>query len=357
MKKRILSLLLAIALIIIVLPASALAAGSLDNFYKANDYYSGLFYDVPSGAWYEAYVEAAYEYDLVNGKSTNTFEPGSNLKISEAVKIAACIHSIYYYGYADFTNGSPWYQTYVDYAVDNGIIASSDYAYSYDDYCTRADFAYIFANALPSDALWLINDIYDGDIPDVLLAYWYGPSVYALYQAGVLTGSDEYGTFNPDSYISRAEVATIATRMVDSAYRQYITSGGHIGSVYGGDYYSENESNDSMYLANYIYVGDTCYGILGIYDEDYYCFDLSYSAYMYIACVPQYAVDADWIDLELLDEYGNVLSYSYDDDYYGYPGQYIAMTLSPGRYYICAYVNDSYPYDLADYDIYMTSVG
>ncbi len=363
MKKRILSLLLAVILVVFILPMSAQAAGSLYNFYRVNNYYSGLFYDVPYGAWYETYVGAAYEYDLVNGKSANTFEPNSNLKISEAVKIAACIHSIYYYGYANFSNGSPWYQPYVDYAVANGIINYWDY--DYNAYCSRADFAYIFANALPADALWMINYIYDGDIPDVNMSDWYGPSVYILYQAGVLTGSDEYGTFNPYSYISRAEVATISTRMVDSTYRQYISlsgggsnsGSGNIGSVYGGGYYSEIEYNDSMYYADYIYDGDTCYGTLDANDVDYYCFDLDYWAHIYIACVPDYAEDADWIACELLDEYGNVLYYSYSDYYYSYPGQFFAVDLSPGTYYICTYLYYGFSYDWSNYDLYMTSVG
>jgi hypothetical protein len=363
MKKRILTLLIAVILVVFMLPLSAAAAGSLYNFERVNSYYSGLFTDVPKGAWYEPYVGAAYEYDLVNGKSARKYDPNSNLVISEAVKIAACIHSIYYNGYANFSNGNPWYQQYVDYAVDNGII---DYwEYDYNDTCTRADFARIFANALPDDALWMINEIYDGDIPDVDMSDWYGPSVYTLYQAGVLTGSDDYGSFKPDFYISRAEVATISIRMADSSYRQYITlgggggnsGGGHIGGVYYGDYSSESENNDSGYYADYINDGDTYYGILDIYDVDYYTFDLDYSSHIYIACVPDYADDADWIICELLDAYGNVIDYSSSDDYYSYPGQMIAIDLSPGTYYIGVYLYSDYPYDDCNYDLYMTSVG
>ena len=281
---------------------------------------------------------------------------------ARAVKIAACIHSIYYYGDANFKNGNPWYQPYVDYAVDNGIIDYWDY--DYNDYCTRADFAYIFANALPADALWAMNNIYDGDIPDVSMSDWYGSSVYTLYQAGVLTGSDDYGTFKPNSYISRAEVATISTRMADSSYRQEFSligggnsGGGHIGSVYYGDYYSEDEYNDSLTYADYIFDGDTCYGTLDIDDVDCYCFDLDYASHIYIACVPDYAEDADWIVLELLDAYGDVIYYSVSDYYYSYPGQMIAVDLYPGTYYICAYLYSGFPYDVSNYDLYMTSVG
>ena len=149
------------------------------------------------------------------------FEPTSNLKSAKRSKLLRVSTAFTIMVMQTSQNGSPGIQPYVDYAVENGIIGYYDYYGYYDDYATRADFAYIFANALPDDALWLINYIYDGDIPDVYMSDWYGSSVYTLYQAGVLTGSDEYGTFNPYSYISRAEVATISTRMVDSTYRQY----------------------------------------------------------------------------------------------------------------------------------------
>ena len=43
-------------------------------------------------------------------------------------------------------------------------------------------------------------------------------AVAMLYRAGVLTGSAG-GRFEPERTITRAEVAAIATRMVDSALR------------------------------------------------------------------------------------------------------------------------------------------
>lgn len=37
----------------------------------------------------------------------------------------------------------------------------------------------------------------------------YGTEIYALYRAGILTGNDSYGTFTPDTNITRGAVATI----------------------------------------------------------------------------------------------------------------------------------------------------
>jgi S1-C subfamily serine protease len=217
LKKRAVSILLAFILVIAILPSTALA-GSLSNFIKVNTYTSGMFSDVPSTQWYADEVQQAYEYGLMNGKSATTFEPDSNLKLSEAIKLAACLHSIYHTGSGSFTSGEPWYRPYVDYALANGII-SSEYP-NYDAYATRADFAVIFAKALPEEALTAINTIKDGAIPDVQIGYSYGPAVYLLYRAGVLTGSGTTRAYNPNNNIKRSEVSAIAARMANSAFRQ-----------------------------------------------------------------------------------------------------------------------------------------
>ena len=47
----------------------------------------------------------------------------------------------------------------------------------------------------------------------------YGAAVYKLYQAGVLTGNDEAGTFAPMTNIKRSEVAAIVNRMMHAENR------------------------------------------------------------------------------------------------------------------------------------------
>ena len=48
-------------------------------------------------------------------------------------------------------------------------------------------------------------------------------AIYTFYRAGILTGSDGKGTFNPNSSIKRSEVAAILSRMFDSNVRQSVT--------------------------------------------------------------------------------------------------------------------------------------
>lgn len=214
-KKRICSLLLTAALMLGLLPS---AFAGYENFTAQTTYTLGQFTDVADNAWYADNVRAAYEYGLINGQSATRFAPDSSLTVAEAVKLAACLHSIYNTGSAEFASSSPWYRTYVDYALQNGILTAerSDYTQP----ASRAVFASVLAAALPADALGAINTIEDGAIPDVSSSASYADAVYQLYRAGVLTGSDSAGRFMPSSTIKRSEAAAIVTRMADPSLRR-----------------------------------------------------------------------------------------------------------------------------------------
>lgn len=219
--KRSISVLLIIALCLSLMSVTVLAAeGSMDNFTEKNTYTEGYFTDI-GGKWFEGSVARGYSLGLINGRGDGTYDPTGNVTLAEAIKLAACLHSIYYTGEANFAQGSPWYQVYVDYCLTKGILASG-----YADYkaaATRAQFATIFANALPAAALPAMNTVDDNAIPDVKISDSYGPAVYKLYRAGILTGSDNKGTFNPGSNIQRSEMAAIVTRMADADLRKEVS--------------------------------------------------------------------------------------------------------------------------------------
>lgn len=194
------------------------AFAGYENFAAQAMYTPGQFTDVADNAWYADNVRAAYEYGLINGQSATRFAPDSSLTVAEAVKLAASLHSIYNTGSAEFASSSPWYRTYADYALQNGILQAerSDYTQP----ASRAVFASVLAAALPTDALGAINTIADGAIPDVSTSASYAEAVYLLYRAGVLTGSDSAGRFMPTGTIKRSEAAAIVTRMADPSLRR-----------------------------------------------------------------------------------------------------------------------------------------
>ena len=217
-KTRALALVLCAALMLGALATGAFAAGS-GNFTKVNDFSEDTFTDVAPGIWYFDNVKSAYELGLMKGDDNGAFDPTGKLNIAQAITIAARLHSIYTTGRENFEQGTPWYQTYVDYAVANGIV-SADHP-DCEKTATRAEFAVILAGALPAEALAEKNYVADGDIPDVKPGDDCAEAVYLLYRAGVLTG-DMSGAFAPENNIQRSEVAAVVSRMADPSLRKTV---------------------------------------------------------------------------------------------------------------------------------------
>lgn len=217
--KKILSTALALVLMLSMLPAAGAAQTGLSNFKNVNTYTNQTFRDVAAGSWYSENVKSAYEMDLMKDTSAKAFSPNANVTVGSAIALACRLHSIYHTGKADFTQGSPWYQVYVDYAVKNKIITAGQFK-NYNANATRRQFAAILASALPAEALTGKNSILDGSIPDVAMTDDSAADIYALYRAGVLTGNDALGTFAPESTIDRASVSAIISRMADPALRK-----------------------------------------------------------------------------------------------------------------------------------------
>ena len=186
------------------------------------------FSDVPAGSWYAEYVYAAVDLGLIDGVAEGRYGPDESFTLAQAIKIAACMHQLYHEGAVTLTNGSPWYTTYVDYAVRNGIAPESYGALSraeYDSPISRRDYVRLFYNALPASEYLAINNIADGAIPDVAAGSIGSEEIYAFYRAGILDGSLADGSFLPDSGIKRSEVAAIIARMFDDSLRKSVTLG------------------------------------------------------------------------------------------------------------------------------------
>lgn len=181
-----------------------------------------IFTDVTEDKWFYTYVSYAVQKGLVSGRSSTVYDPDANLSIAEAIKLAACMNQLYSVGSVTLKNDSTvWYKSYVDYALQNGIISA---AYTnYDAKVTRSEFVKIFYAALPASEYPQINTVNDSKIPDVKSTTTNATQIYAFYRAGILTGSDSKGTFYPDNNIKRSEVAAVLTRMFEKDSRQSIT--------------------------------------------------------------------------------------------------------------------------------------
>ena len=180
------------------------------------------FTDVTEDKWFYSDVCYAVQKGLVNGRSDTVYAPDDNLSIAEAIKLAACMHQLYNNGSITLkSDPALWYKTYLDYATTNGILTKT--YQNYDAKITRSEFVAIFYAALPNTEYTQINTISDNKIPDVKLTASNAEQIYAFYRAGILAGSDAYGTFYPNSNIKRSEVAAILTRMFEKDARKTIT--------------------------------------------------------------------------------------------------------------------------------------
>ena len=183
------------------------------------------FLDVPSDSWYYSSVKAAWENDLIDGVTANEFKPNATLTVAQTIKLAAALHQLDRTGEVSLKNGGAnWYDSYVNYAVVNGII-EKDYANytkaQMNAPVTRGEFVHIFHGA--EEAYKAINTVADNAIPDVKATDKFAPEIYEFYRAGILTGSDAKGTFHSASTIKRSEVATILLRMFETSARKSIS--------------------------------------------------------------------------------------------------------------------------------------
>lgn len=201
MKKRILIFLLAALLTVTGGPPSAAAAAPEIS----------PFPDMPTDSWYYPYVTDLYEQGIINGYGDGTFSGQDNVSWGQAFKLILLSVGVQ----ADETDGNAghnWASIYVEPAIENRLVYSFDEAYL-DDIPTRLQVARMTARAMD-----LVSIAGDSPYPDCDDGY-----VVELYEKGIMEGiPDEDGViwFQPDEPITRAEMAAILWRVMNSDYTE-----------------------------------------------------------------------------------------------------------------------------------------
>ena len=123
--KRLISFLLAFCLAfgILSLPASLVLAAASDPQIPTEN----TFYDVSADDWFHDSVYAAASIGIIAGNADGSFNPNGILSwiqtVVLTVRLAQYNSGENIYGAADQT-GSHWYDVYVDYAIQHGIITT-----------------------------------------------------------------------------------------------------------------------------------------------------------------------------------------------------------------------------------------
>ena len=206
-----------------VLLSCGVLAG-MERFVKKNAWpAAGAFRDVSVKSWYLTDVRACYELGLFSGRGSGVFDPSGAVTVAEAVTLAARLGNIYRGGPGVFDQScTPWYDTTVKIAISMKIITKADFTDAdFKRAATRAELAYIFAHALPSTEYKELNRV--ETLPDVAASDKYASSIFTLYNAGILKGSDDYGTFRPADAVKRAEAAAMVRRIAQPSQRLTFT--------------------------------------------------------------------------------------------------------------------------------------
>lgn len=221
--KRFLALMLVAGLLV----TPALADEPLALVPAVNDYAQAGYADVAADSWYADPAQVCFETGLMTGTQAG-FEPGRTLTVAEAAAIAARLRqALVGDELPPATEGATWYQPYEDYLAQAayatgsslyGLIPWGDPA-GFTAPATRFDFLVLLTLAVEEhrSSLPAINAI--TSLPDV------GADnvVLFFYNAGVLTGKDAYGTFDPTGTLTRAECAAMVARVVRPGLRQQFT--------------------------------------------------------------------------------------------------------------------------------------
>lgn len=189
--------------------AFSLAVCSHAEFAKTKNYES-KFADVKENAWYANDLKVAYELGFIDGVSEERFSPDGTVTVSQAITLASRIHAQYYGEQIPTKNGGNWYDMYIDYAKKCGFVSQDGFD-SYTREIMRYEMAILFCDALPKEYYNAINNV--KYIPDIPVGSSYTDKVLVLYNAGVLMGNDEYGTFKPNESIKRKECCAIVSRL------------------------------------------------------------------------------------------------------------------------------------------------
>lgn len=169
------------------------------------------FGDVPESHWAHNYISQCYTLGLMSGTGGGLFSPSAQMHVAEVISLCVRLRDIYQGGDGVLDqSGAHWYDSAVEQALELGLITQGQFD-RYDRPATRAELAGLLAHALPETEYGAINQI--TALPDVTASTPYAEEIFTLYNAGILTGSDMFGTFTPERSITRAEVCALACRL------------------------------------------------------------------------------------------------------------------------------------------------
>lgn len=187
------------------------------------------FSDVDKSNWaYDAIIDMALNRGMINGTTTPDANGMAKFSPDGQMTRAQFIVIITRYLYPDALKqmdsqgqGSSWWSNGLSVATGNGLIGAGDFAQTDESMgkpMTRQEMALVLARASSVKGTTTNNLVSLSSIPDFnSIDAAYKTNVLQVYSQGLIAGTDDKGTFNPDGVLNRAQAATVIYRLIQRA--------------------------------------------------------------------------------------------------------------------------------------------
>lgn len=160
--------------------------------------------------WAKQYIDELIGRKVVSGYPDGTFKPNASISVSEFTKILMAGA----YDDMDYPSSTPWYQSYLDTALDKGIILNGEYK-DYTREITRYEMARMIARAGEDQGKFEITNTTSTNFGDDNKISSAGkPYIKAVSDVGIITGYPN-GNFGPADKATRAEASVMLNRLLD----------------------------------------------------------------------------------------------------------------------------------------------
>ena len=187
------------------------------------------FTDVKNTKWFYDAIKAVYDAGFMNGKSDTKFEPNATMTRAELVVLLSRLADAdvadkgQSLAFKD-TKKNAWYADAVGWGVEAGLVNGYEgNTFKPNAPILRQELSALLVRFFAYVKVEMDETADDGKFTDdAKIPKWAKADVYALRKTGLIKG-DDAGNFNPKNTASRAEVATITMRMLDTltASREY----------------------------------------------------------------------------------------------------------------------------------------
>lgn len=192
------------------------------------------FEDVPESAWFYEDVNLLSGKGIITGYPDGLFHPGDSVSVAEFCRLFA--EAV---GESSFAAvpGEPWYTPYINYCIELGVMTETD---DYNRDFKKIEIAKmlgLYYDELPASEHMrrLAEDVSDFDLVGEANEGY----VLALMEMGIIIGHTD--GYHPESSLTRAEAATIISRMLDDSRRRPCPI-----PVYPVDYMSAAETSGQI---------------------------------------------------------------------------------------------------------------